>query len=310
MSLPLLVEASRPTPLVQWERMFLSGTLLFAICLMLPVYAGAQEPSVEHRIEKIVGGFHYVGGIAWSREGHLYFSDTPRGRIHAWTAGQEGSFLSVDLKNPAGLAVDEHNRLLVCEAGARRIVRIKAGNLLDPVVTSFEDHPLNSPRDLAVRKDGTIFFIDPAFGSAHDTMARAFHGVYRLNTKGEAVALAHWDKRPAGIALSPDGKTLYVASSDERTIHAFDLDRQGNVSGDRVLISGIEGVPRALRTDEKGRLYVAAHLVQVYSPAGRRLGQIETGERPTCLAFGEAGGKTLFVGTRTSIFLVEFGESH
>jgi gluconolactonase len=290
--------------------MFLSGARRFAICLLLPICAGAQEPSVEHRIEKIVGGFHYVGGIAWSRDGHLYFSDTPRGRIHKWTSGQEITFLSVDLKNPAGLAFDEHGRLLVCESGARRIVRIKAGDALDPVIAYFEGHPLNAPRDMAVRKDGTVFFIDPSFGSARDTMALSFHGVYRLGPKGEAVALAHWDKRPGGIALSPDGKTLYVASSDDRTIHAFDLDRQGNVFNDRVLISGIEGVPIALRTDEKGRLYVAAHLVFIYSPAGRRVGQIETGERPTSLAIGEAGGKTLFVGTRNCIYRVEFGESH
>ena len=289
--------------------MFLAEARLFAISLLLLACAPAQEPTVEHRIEKIAGGFHYVGGMAWSREGHLYFSDTPRGRIHEWTAGREMGFLSVDLKNPAGLAVDEHNRILVCEAGARRIVRIKAGNLIDSVVTSFDGHPLNSPRDLAVRKDGTVFFTDPAFGSALDTMANPFHGIYRLTSKGEAVALAHWDKRPGGIALSPDGKTLYVANSDERTVHAFDLDRQGNASGDRVLISGIEGVPSALRTDEKGRLYVAAHLVFVYSPAGRRLGQIETGERPTSLAWGETGGGTLFVATRTTIYRVEFGES-
>jgi len=159
------------------------------------------------------------------------------------------------------------------------------------------------------RKDGTIFFIDPAFGSAHDSMALPFHGVYRLGAKGEAVALARWDRRPGGIALSPDGKTLYVANGDERTIHAFDLDRQGNASGDRVLVSGIEGVPNALRTDDKGRLYVAAHRVFVYSPEGQRLSQMETSERPTSLAFGAAGGRTLFIATRTTIYRVEFGES-
>jgi gluconolactonase len=214
------------------------------------------------------------------------------------------------LKSPAGLAVDEHGRLLVCEAGARRIVRIKADNALDPIVTAFEGRQLNSPRDLVVRKDGTIFFTDPALGAARDTMALPFHGVYRLGAKGEAVALARWDKRPGGIALSPDGKTLYVANSDERTIHAFDLDRQGNASGERVLVSGIEGVPNAIRTDDKGRIYVAAHRVFVYSPEGRRLGDMETSERPTSLAFGEAGGRTLFIATRTTVYRVEFGASH
>jgi gluconolactonase len=289
--------------------MSLADARLVLFGLLLPFCAIAQESPVEHRIEKIASGFHYIGGMAWSREGRLYFCETPRGRIHQWTPGQEAELLPVELKGPAGLAVDEHGRLLVCEAGARRNVRIKADNALDPVVTAFEGRQLNSPRDLAIRKDGTIFFIDPAFGSASDTMALPFHGVYRISPKGEAVALARWDRRPGGIALSPDGKTLYVANSDERTIHAFDLDRQGNASGDRVLVSGIEGVPVALRTDDKGRLYVAAHLVFVYSPEGRRLGQVETSERPTSLAFGEAGGRTLFIATRTSIYRVEFGET-
>jgi gluconolactonase len=288
--------------------MFLADARLLTICLLLPISAGAQEPSVEHRIEKILSGFHYVGGMAWSREGHLYFSDTPRGRIHQWIAGQETAVLPVELKNPAGLAFDDHGRLLVCEGGARRILRIKAGNALDPMVTAFESRQLNSPRDLAIRKDGTVFFTDPAFGSARETMALSFHGVYRLNAKGEAVALARWDRRPTGIALSPDGKTLYVAISDDRTIHAFDLDRQGNASGDRILISGIAGPPNALRTDDKGRLYVAAHMVFIYTPLGKPLGQIETTERPTSLAFGEAGGKTLFIATRDSIYRVEIGE--
>jgi gluconolactonase len=289
--------------------MSLADARLVIIGLLLPFCAVAQEPAVEHRIEKIAGGFHYIGGMVWSREGHLFFSDTPRGRIEQWTPGQEAGHLPVELKSPAGLAVDEHGRLLVCESGARRVVRINAGNVPNPVVTAFEGRQLNSPRDLVVRKDGTVFFIDPAFGSARDTMALAFHGVYRLGPKGEAVALARWDGRPGGIALSPDSKTLYVANSDARTIHAFDLDRQGNASGERILISGIEGVPIALCTDDKGRLYVAAHRVFVYSPEGRRLSQMETSERPTSLAFGEAGGRTLFIATRTSIYRVEFGES-
>lgn len=289
--------------------MFLADARLLTICLLLPLCAGAQEPSIEHRIEKILGGFHYVGGMAWSREGHLYFSDTPRGRIHQWISGPEAAILPIELRHPAGLAVDDRGRLLVCEAGARRILRIKAGNALEPMVTAFESRQLNSPRDLAIRKEGTVFFTDPALGSARDTMALSFHGVYRLNGKGEAVALARWDKRPTGIALSPDGKTLYVAISDDRTIHAFDLDRQGNATSDRILISGIAGVPNALRIDDKGRLYVAAHMVFIYSPEGKGLGQIETTERPTSLAFGEAGGKTLFIATRSSIYRVEIVES-
>ncbi len=278
---------------------------------LLAAWAGAQTqqaPWLEHRIERIADGFRYVGGIAWSREGHLYISDGPRGRIQEYTPGQPAAMLPVDLKNPSGLAVDDHGRLLVCEAGARRIVRIKAGNSVEVLATAFDGHALNSPNDLVVRKDGTIFFTDPAFGSAADSMELPFHGLFRLNGRNEAVVLARWKSRPNGVALSPDGKTLYVAMSDERAIRAFDLDRQGNVSNERILVSGIGGVPNALRTDDKGRLYLAAHMVQVYSPEGKPLGQVEIHERPTSLAFGDTSHRILFVATRTSVYRVEFDQ--
>ena len=282
---------------------------LFGVGLLLAAWAGAQAPQapwLEHNVEKIAGGFQFAGGLAWSHEGRLYISDGPRGRVRQWVSGQGTAVLPVDLKGPAGLAVDDRGRLLVCEAGARRIVRIKAGNAVDVLTTAFEGHPLNSPNDVAVRRDGTIFFTDPAFGSAADTMELPFHGLYRLNGKNEAVALARWNTRPCGVALSPDGKTLYTAMSDERTVRAFDVDRQGNASNERVLISGIAGVPTALRTDDKGRLYVAAHRLQIYSPDGKPLGQIEFHERPTSLAFGEAGNRVLYVATRTTLYRVEF----
>lgn len=284
---------------------------LFSGVLLLASWAGAQAPQtpwLEHRIEKIADGFHYVGGMAWSRDGHLYISDAPRGRVHQLTPGQPVALLPIELKDPSGLAVDDHGRLLVCEAGARRVVRIKSGNSVEVLATAFDGHSLNSPNDLVVRKDGTIFFTDPAFGSAADTMALPFHGLYRLNGKNEVAALARWSTRPNGVALSPDGKTLYVAMSDERAIRAFDLDRQGNVSNERILVSGISGVPNALRTDEKGRLYLAAHMVQVYSPEGKPLGQIEFHERPTSLAFGDASQRILFVATRTIVYRVEFDQ--
>lgn len=286
--------------------MVLAVARLSLTLLLLSSWADAHEPSVEHRIEKIAGGFHYVGGMAWSHDGHLFISDGPRGKLHQWTPGEPTAFLAVELKSPAGLAVDEHGRIVVCESGARRIVRIKPGNAVDVLASAFEGHPLNSPTDLVVRKDGTLFFTDPAFGSASDHMALAFHGLFRLNTKGEIVALARWNTRPSGVSLSPDGKTLYVSMSDERAVRAFNLDRQGNVSNERILISGIAGVPRTLRTDENGRIYVAAHAVLIFSPQGKPLGQIETTERPTSLAFGEGGRQVLFVATRDSIYRVEF----
>ncbi len=114
--------------------------------------------------------------------------------------------------------------------------------------------------------------------------------------------LARWDKRPNGLSLSPDGKLLYAASSDERAVRVFDLDHQGNASGERVFISGIDGVPNGLCTDEHGRVYVAARHVLIFTPDGRPAGKIETPEKPASLVFGGDDHRTLYIAARSSVY--------
>ncbi len=125
------------------------------------------------------------------------------------------------------------------------------------------------PNDLAVRKEGDVYFTDPAFGNQQDTRELDFFGVYHISRKGELEVIAKPKGRPNGIALAPDGRTLYVSNSDERNVRAYDLDKSGAASNERTLISGIEGVPDGICVDEKGDLYVAANRMQVYSPEGK-----------------------------------------
>jgi len=275
-----------------------------AVLLFIVALTRAQEPATDWRLDKIAGGFRYAAGLAWSRDGHLYIADGPLGRVHQYTPGRGTTLLTADLRGPAGLALDDHGRLLICESGARRLIRLKEGNVPETIASLFEGRKLNSPNDVAVRKDGAIFFSDPAFGSANDARELPFYGVFRVNSKGGVSVLARWDKRPNGLALSPDGKLLYVASSDERAIRVFDLDRQGNASSERVLISGIEGVPNGLCTDDKVCLYVAAQHVLVFTPDGKSAGRIEVPEKPASLAFGDGDRQTLYVAARTSVYRV------
>jgi len=278
--------------------MRIAPALVFFVAL-----ANAQLPGTDGRVEKIAGGLQYTAGLAWSQDGRLYIADSPVGRVHQYIPGQGTTLLASDLKGPAGIALDEHGRLVICEGGARRLIRLKEGNVPETLADAFDGHKLNSPNDVVVRKDGVIFFSDPAFGSAVDARELPFYGVFRVHGKGMA-AIARWDKRPNGLALSPDGKLLYIASSDERAIRVLNLDHQGNASDERVLITGIEGVPNGLCTDEKGRLYVAARQVLIYTPAGKSAGRIVVPEKPAALVFGDADRKTLYVAARTSVYRV------
>ena len=113
---------------------------------------------------------------------------------------------------------------------------------------------------------------------------------------------AKWTTRPNGIAISPNGRTLYVSAPDDRAIRAYDLDKEGDASNERVFASKIDGIPGGMRVDEKGNLYVAANGIQVFHPDGKLVHTIPVRERPSNCAFGGPDGKTLFITARGQLY--------
>ena len=129
-----------------------------------------------------------------------------------------------------------------------------------------------------------------------------FQGVYHMSPKGELSLIAKPKGRPNGVTLSPNGRILYVANSDERKVYAYDLDGRGKASNERVFLAGLDGVPDGLRTDEKGNVYVAANHVYIFSPQGKALHTIHMGEKPSNMAFGDADHLTLYITAKTSVY--------
>ena len=163
---------------------------------------------------------------------------------------------------------------------------------------------MNAPNDIVVRRDGMVYFTDPAFGNQQDARELDFYGVYRITPKGELDAIARWKTRPDGIALAPNGRVLYVTDPDARAIRAYDLDKQGAASNERIVVSKIPVVPGGVRTDDKGNLYVATKGVSIYSPTGQFLQDISLTETASNLAWGDADFQTLFVTARTSVYRI------
>jgi gluconolactonase len=203
-----------------------------------------------------------------------------------------------------GNAFDAQGRLYTCESFARRVTRTDKKGHIEVLADKWEGKRLNAPNDIVVSKSGHVYFTDPAFGSQADTRELDFYGVYHIEPKGELSVIARPAGRPNGITLSPNGRILYVANSDERNIRGYNVDRNGEVSGERTIVSGIEGVPDGIRTDEKGNLYVAAKGIQVYSPEGKLLATIPLAETPSNCAFGDADLQTLYITARTSLYRV------
>ena len=280
--------------------MVLLALLLFASA------AGAQDFS-NIQVETIARDFHFAEGPAWSLEGFLLMSDTVTDRLRKWTPGKGLSDAGTRAGGAAGNAYDEQGRLYTCEFRERRVTRTARNGKVDVIAARFEGKRLNAPNDVVVRRDGHVYFTDPAFGNQQDMRELDFYGVYHVRPGGEIEAIARWKTRPNGIALSPNGRLLYASDSDARSVHVFDLAGGGAASNDRVFIPKIEGVPGGLRTDEKGNLYVAAKSVSVYSPRGELLRDIHLAEPPSNLAFGEQDFSSLFITARTAVYRIRLG---
>lgn len=270
-----------------------------AALLAFPLFA--QDFS-DVQIERFAWGFTYTEGPVWLRDGSLVFSDVPANLVYRIKPGEKPVTLRDNSRGAMGNAVDAQGRLYTCETHARRVVRLDKKGNLDVLAERFEGKRLNAPNDLVVRKDGQVYFTDPAFGNQQDTRELDFYGVYRIGPSGELSAVAKPRGRPNGIALSPDGKTLYVSNSDERNVRAYTLDHKGAATNERVFVAGIEGVPDGVRTDEYGDLYVMAKAVLVFSPQGLPLATIPLDETPSNCAFGDDDLRTLYVTARTAVY--------
>jgi gluconolactonase len=276
----------------------------FALSALLLILPASAQNFDDLTVEKVASGYLFAEGPAWSRDGFLVFSDVPNNKLLELKPGSKPAQLRANSNGAMGNAFDAQGRLYTCETHSRRITRTDKRGKTETFVERYEGKQFNAPNDIVVRKDGQVFFTDPAFGSQEDTRDLDFFGVYHVSPRGEVDLIAKAKGRPNGIALSPNGRILYVSNSDERNIRAYDLDGKGVASNERVLVSGIEGIPDGLRTDEKGNLYLAANKIEVYTPEGKPLGSIALSETPSNCAFGDEDLQGLYVTARTSVYRI------
>lgn len=276
------------------------GTAVTIFALLAP----AQDFS-KVSIEIIGKSFVFTEGPAWSKDGFLYFSDTSTDKIWKWTPGSEPASFREPANGANGNAFDSQGRLYTCETHARRVTRtnLKDGRI-DVLADRFEGKKLNAPCDLAVSKSDHVYFTDPAFGGQQDHRELDFYGVYHAPPKGPLKLVAKPTGRPHGIAISPNGRVLYVTNADERNVRAYDLDRNGDASGERVLVARVDGIPGGLRVSEKGELFVAtAKGIAMYSAEGKLIHTIVMHDRPSNCAF-DPQGIWLYVTARGFVYRI------
>jgi gluconolactonase len=276
----------------------------------LQVSPAGPPPSMEKAsqgVERYGGDFGYVEGPVWAK-GTLLFSDMFGSRILQMKAANQVATYRDYTNGANGNAIDAQGRLYSCERDGRRVVRMEKDGKLTVIASTFEGKRLNDPNDVAVRRDGQVYFTDPAPKDSLETFELGYAGVYHVSPAGE-ISLITKMARPNGVALTLDGKTLYIADTSERKILAYDLDEQGNASHGRVFISGIDGGPDGLRVAANGNVYIACRGVAIYTPQGKFVKMIEFPEMPANLTFGDQDLRTIYVTARTSIYRTRVPDS-
>jgi aldose 1-epimerase len=269
------------------------------------------------QVEKIATGFEFTEGPVWHPDGFLLFSDIPANTIYKWQPQQETEIFRQPSGNANGNTFDQSERLISAEHGNRRVSRTEKNGQIVTLASHYQGKRLNSPNDLAVKSDGSIYFTDPPYGIKPEQEELGFYGVYRLASDGTLTLLVDDFVRPNGIAFSPDETKLYVNDSEKGHIRVFDVQPDGMLANGRLFAEmkppSEEGAADGMKVDIKGNVYsTGPGGVWIFSPKGDLLDIIKTPEPPANLAWGDYPSgtlrdrdyKTLYITARTSLYRI------
>jgi len=271
------------------------------------------------RLEELYSGCRWAEGPVWfSDANQLVWSDIPNERMLRWTPEGGVSVFRQPSNFANGHTRDRQGRLISCEHGTRRVSRTEIDGSTTTLAESFGGRRLNSPNDVVVRSDGTIWFTDPTYGILSDYEGyraepeQENRNVYRLDPEtGDLAAVATDFNQPNGLAFSPDETILYVADSGAshddalpRHIRAFDVVN-GRLANGRVFATIDKGIPDGIRTDTAGNLWSSAgDGVHCFAPDGVRIGKILVPQTVANLTFGGPRRNRLFITATTSLYAI------
>jgi len=264
----------------------------------------ASDKVLPIEVTKLADDFSFVEGPVWNPRGFFLFSDIPANTLFKITMSGQRFVVRNPSGHSNGNAYDAQGRLISCEHD-RRVSRKLPDGTFQTLADSFEGKKLNSPNDLAIFSDGSIYFTDPSYGIKAEQSELGFRGLFRLHPDGKLELLDKDWQQPNGACFSPDFKRLYVNDSQAGQLWVYDVNSTGELSHKTLLDTIAKpGDPDGMKCDKTGRLFVAAPGgVRVYSPESTFIGLIAVPQPPANLCFGGENGETLFITARDSVYL-------
>jgi gluconolactonase len=270
-------------------------------------------------LEELATGFRWVEGLVWMGDWNcLLFEDLPRNRIMRWSEAEGVSIYREPSNYTNGLTRDRNGRLISCSHQKRCIFRTEYDGTITTLVDSHAGCRLNSPNDVAVKSDGTIWFTDPLYGISTDyeggrQQSEQPPALYRFDPSTGDIRIAASDfDGPNGLAFSPDESTLYVAETGNQAednpkqfIRVFAVGDAGALSGGRIFAKIEPGYCDGMTVDEDGNIWSSAgDGVHCLSPQGDLLGKVLVPHRVANLKFGELHRNRLFIGGSQTLYAI------
>ena len=270
-------------------------------------------------LEELASGFRWIEGLAWMGDaGCLLFQDLPRDRTMRWIDGVGLSIYRAPSGYANGQTRDRQGRLISCSHRERCLLRTELNGSVTRLVDRHDGLRLNSPNDVRVKSDGSIWVTDPLYGIQTDyeggrQTSEQPPALYRFDPSSCAIAVAAGDfDGPNGLAFSPDESRLYVAETGDQTadepkqyIRMFDVGAEGRLTGGALFHKVEPGYADGLCVDEEGNLWASAgDGVHCIAPDGRLLGKVLVPHRVSNLTFGGPDRNRLFIGGSHTLYAI------